>query len=188
MSVNPGWTRKRRHKILLGVFVLLGLLAGAGYAVLKPPMLTSTALVALPPATHDMATQAVIADSSPVLASSLRRIRSGVSLSTLRSRTQAKGVTSNILSVTAQGATAAAAEGAANAVATSYVAYVSDKRSAAGSVQARVLEPATSTTGPSLTGNLLLMGWIGALAGLLIGAIVAVAVSHCTQTTRAPAA
>ena len=29
MTVKPGLARKRRHKILLGVFVLLGLLAGA---------------------------------------------------------------------------------------------------------------------------------------------------------------
>ena len=74
MSVKPGWARKRRHMILLGVFVLLGLLAGAGHAVLKPPMLTSSALVVLPPSTHNVATQAVIADSDPVLASSLRSI------------------------------------------------------------------------------------------------------------------
>jgi hypothetical protein len=55
------------------------------------------------------------------------------------------------------------------------------------SVQARVLEQATSTTGPSLIGNLLLMGWIGALVGLLIGAIDALAVSRGAQTAPAPA-
>ena len=65
MSVKPGGTRKRRHKILLGVFVLLGFLAGAGYAVLKPPALTSTAVVVLPSNTHTVATQAVIAGSDP---------------------------------------------------------------------------------------------------------------------------
>lgn len=173
---------------LLGVFVLLGLLAGAGYAVLNPPMLTSAALVALPPSTRDMTTQAVIADSNPVLASALRSIHPAVPLPTLRSRTQTKSVTSNILSVTAQGKTAAEAEGAANAVATSYVAYVGNTKSAAGTVQARLLQSATSTTGPSLIGNLLLMGWIGALAGLLIGAIVAVAASRGAQTDPASAA
>jgi ABC-type lipoprotein release transport system permease subunit len=35
--------------------------------------------------------------------------------------------------------------------------------------------------------HLLLMGWIGALVGLLIGAIVALAVSRGAQTTPAPA-
>jgi hypothetical protein len=49
--------------------VLPGLVAGAGYAMLKPPMLTGTTLVVLPTTTHSMATQAVTADSDPVLAS-----------------------------------------------------------------------------------------------------------------------
>ena len=38
----------RRHKILVGVVVALGILAGGAYAELHPPMLTSTALVVLP--------------------------------------------------------------------------------------------------------------------------------------------
>ena len=38
----------RRYKVLVGVVVVLGILAGGAYAVLKPPMLTSTALVVLP--------------------------------------------------------------------------------------------------------------------------------------------
>ena len=188
MTVTPGSARRRRHNVLLGVFVLLGLLIGAGYAALKPPMLTSTALVGLPPSTRDLSTQVVIAGSNPVLAQALRSIHPAVPLPALRDRTQTKSLTSNILSVTAQGTTAAEAEGAANAVATSYVAYVSNQQSAAGTVQAHVLEPATSTTGPSRTGNVLSMAAIGALAGLLIGAIVALAAGRGTQTTRAPAA
>ena len=43
----------RRHKILVGAFILLGLLAGVGYGLFKPPMLTSSALVGLPPSTRD---------------------------------------------------------------------------------------------------------------------------------------
>ena len=167
---------------------MLGLLAGAGYAVLKPPMLTSSALVALPPSTHNVATQAVIADSDPVLVHALRSIHPAVPLPNLRHRIQAKSVTSNILAVTARGKTAAEAEGVANAVATSYVAYVSNSMSAAGTMQARVLEPAASATGPSLIGNLLLMGGIGALVGLLTGAIVALAVSRAAPMAPTPAA
>jgi membrane associated rhomboid family serine protease len=41
--------------------------------------------------------------------------------------------------------------------------------------------------GAGYAGNLLLMGWIGALAGLLIGAIVALAVSRGGRTAPAPA-
>ena len=39
----------RRHKLLMGPLVVLGILVGgAAYIVFAPPMLTSTALVALP--------------------------------------------------------------------------------------------------------------------------------------------
>ncbi len=37
----------RRHKRLMGIMVALGILAGGAYAVLKPPVVTSTALVLL---------------------------------------------------------------------------------------------------------------------------------------------
>ncbi len=37
----------RRHKLLVGIVLVLGLLAGGAYAVLNPPMVTSTALVLL---------------------------------------------------------------------------------------------------------------------------------------------
>ena len=39
----------RRHKIILGIFAALGLLAGVAFTVLRPPMLASKALVVLPP-------------------------------------------------------------------------------------------------------------------------------------------
>lgn len=188
MSVKPGWTRKRRHMTLLGLFMLLGLLVGAGYAVLRPAVLTSTALVALPSSTHDTVTQVAIADSDPVLAAALRTIHPAVPLPTLRNRIQTKSLTSSIVSVTAQGTTAAEAEGAANAVTTSYVGYVSNSKSTAGTVQAHILQPAVDATGPPLLGRLLLMGWIGALVGLLIGAIVALVVSRGAPTAPAPAA
>ena len=38
----------RRHKILVGIMVAVGLLIGGAYATLNPPMLTSTALIVLP--------------------------------------------------------------------------------------------------------------------------------------------
>ena len=38
----------RRHRILVAVAAVLGILAGGAYAKLYPPMMTSTALVVLP--------------------------------------------------------------------------------------------------------------------------------------------
>jgi capsular polysaccharide biosynthesis protein len=174
----------RRHKILVGCFVALGVLAGAGYAVLKPPMVTSEALVALPPTAKDTSTQVVIAGSNPVLASALRTIHPAMSLQTLRDRIQVKSLTPNILSVGAQGKTAAEAEGNANAVAQSYVAYVKNSKSAAGTVQAHVLALATTATKGSLVTHLLLLAVLGGLAGFLVGAIAALAMGRGDRRLR----
>ena len=174
----------RRHKILVGAFVALGILAGASYAVLKPPMVTSDALVGLPPTTKDASTQVVIAGSNPVLSAALRTIHPAVPLLTLRDRVQVKSLTPNILSISAQGKTAAEAEGAANAVANSYVAYVKTSKSAAGTVQAHVLALATTATKGSLATHLLLFGVLGALAGFLVGAIVALAINRGDRRLR----
>src|SRR6516162_8822146 len=79
----------RRHKILVGSLVALGLLAGAGYAVLKPPMFTSgDALVGLPSGTRDVSTQVVIAGSNRVLAPALHAIHPAMPLLTLRNQIQ----------------------------------------------------------------------------------------------------
>ena len=44
-----------RHKAILGVAVLVGILAGAAFGVLNPPMLTSKTLVLLPPTVKSLA-------------------------------------------------------------------------------------------------------------------------------------
>ena len=49
----------RRHRKLFGAMVALGLLIGAAYAILKPPVLTSTALVVLPQASAQTAQSGV---------------------------------------------------------------------------------------------------------------------------------
>jgi hypothetical protein len=89
----------RRHKFLVGFVVVLGILGGAAYAVLKPPMLTSTALVALQePASVQQsannnttaggtdtftATQKVVAGSYPVLLDALPHVRPAMSFDEL---------------------------------------------------------------------------------------------------------
>jgi len=168
----------RRHKILVGSFAVLGLLVGVGYAVLRPPLLTSNAIVALPPTNHDTATQAVIAASNPVLRDAAGNIRPPMSLQTLRGLVQVKSLTSNLLSISAQGKTADQASGTANAVANSYVAYVKTSKSAPGIVRAHLLQPATNASGTSLPKHMIVTGGLGLLAGLLIGVIAALARSR----------
>jgi capsular polysaccharide biosynthesis protein len=174
----------RRHKILVGSFVVLGVLAGAAYAVLRPPMVTGDALVGLPPATRDTATQVVIANSNPVLAAALHNIQPATTLQTLHNLVQVKSLTPNILQVSAQSKTAAVAESTANAVAKSYIAYVDNSKSAAGTVQAHLLAAATTTTKPSLVSRGIILGGLGALAGFLVGAIVALALNRGDRRLR----
>jgi capsular polysaccharide biosynthesis protein len=169
----------RRHKIIVGIAVMLGLLLGVAFTMLRPPMLTSKALVVLPPsASRYIGTQVVIAESDPVLAVAASRVKPPVSLTVIRDRVQVESLTTGIISIGAEGHTADEAENIANAVANSYVTYVSSRNIPGGQVQARVLERAVDATGASLPARLIITGGLGALAGLLIGAIAALAIGR----------
>jgi capsular polysaccharide biosynthesis protein len=191
----------RRHKLVVSIFAALGLLAGVGLVLYRPPMLSSEALVdvVLPPSAQaaaaaqggsaginpTLATQIVIASSIPVLDNALRTIDPSASLQTLQSRIQVTNVvSSDILSIRAAGRTAAQAEGTANAVARSYVAYVNARSAQAGQVQARVLQPAITATGPSLNNRLVVTGGLGALLGVLVGTIMVLAFYRRDQRLR----
>jgi capsular polysaccharide biosynthesis protein len=189
----------RRHKIAVGAFAALGLLAGVGWPLHSPPMLSSQALVevALSPSAQGaasqgtaninpvLATQIVIATSDSVLERVLQTADPSMSLPTLRSRLRVTSVvSSDILSISAEGKTAAQAEGTANAVASSYVAYANSRTIPRGQVEARVLEPATSAAGPSLYSRLVLTGFLGALLGALVGAVAVLAFNRSDRRLR----
>lgn len=174
----------RRHKILVVILAVVGLLAGGAYGALRPPMFASTALVVLPNSAPNVPTEVVIADSDPVLSAALPQISPSISVAQLRRDVQIKSVTSYVISVTAKGKTAAEAETRANAVANSYIAYVSPKYSAVGHVLARILEQATTATSSGRVTALLIEALIGLLIGAVIGVIVAVLISHSDRRLR----
>jgi capsular polysaccharide biosynthesis protein len=187
----------RRRKVLVGIVMILGLLAGGAYAELTPPGLASTALIALPqsPVTAApagtttgtdpfTATQEVIATSYPVLVNALPDVRPAMSLSQLRHDVQTGSPAPGILSITANGKTAADAEATANAVADNYVAYVRSPKSPVGHVAAQSLESATSASGPSPIKRTVIFALLGVLAGALIGAIAALAVGRSDRRLR----
>jgi capsular polysaccharide biosynthesis protein len=175
----------RRHKAIVVAASVLGLLIGLGFTLLNPPLPTANALVLLPPsASRYIRTQVVIAASDPVLAGAVRQVTPPASLQTLRNNVKSSRLTSNIVSITASGNTAAQAESIANAVAESYIDYVGRKNSAVGKVQAEVLSVATHATLGSLRIRLLITGVIGMLLGALIGAIIAVAVGRNRRLLR----
>ena len=167
----------RRHKIFVAASAVLGIGAGLGYAVLAPPMLTSTASVVLPYTVHDISTQVLIATSDSVLGRALRTLDSNESPSTLRSTIQVKNVTTNIISVSAPGKTATQAERMADAVANSYVAFINSPSRPGPPVQARILTSAKAegASGPSKVKHWVIYGGLGALAGLLLGSTVLLA-------------
>lgn len=186
LDLRRSWQIVWRHKIVVSILTVLGLLAGIGYAMLRPPMLTSDALVELAPSeSHEVPTQVVIATSNPVLLRALPKIKPAVPMTTLQNAVRVKSLTPNIISIGAQGKTATQAEDIANAVADGYLSYVSAKHSARTvRVQAWSLQSATSATGTSLSTRLLVNGLIGALIGALIGTIGVLAFNRRDRRLR----
>ena len=189
----------RRHKVLVGIIVALGMFIGGAYATLNPPMLTSTALIVLPQAEASTqpsnssgqnaissytATQLVIAGSNQVLAAALPNVKPAMSLDKLRGDIQVTSVTSYIILVSAKGKSAADAEATANAVAQSYVNYVNSSGSPIKHVSARILQPATIATGTGPVKALVVTGLVGALAGALIGIILSLSIGRKDRRLR----
>ena len=179
-SVRIVW----RHKVLVSLVSLLGLLLGGSLAVLHPPMVTSRAVVVLPHSTASMATQVVIAGSDPVLSRALPRISPVTSLAALRSEVQVRSLTSFLLAISAKGRTAAQAEGTANAVAQSYVSYIASASSPVGRTSASVLEPARGATGTGRILQLVIYAVLGTVVGLLLGIVAAMVVSRADRRLR----
>jgi len=175
----------RRHKFTVGIAAALGLAAGVAFAVLRPPMLTSQAQVILPPAAaRYIGTQAVIAKSDPVLLGAMHQLHPPLPLTTLDRRVQARSLTPRIITINAQGTSVAQAVATANAVANSYVSYISSTSIPGGRVVARMLQKATGAAGTSLAKRLLITGGLGLLVGALIGAIVALAIGRKDRRLR----
>ena len=194
----------RRHRTLVVIMAVLGLLAGAAYAALHPPMYTGTALVVLPEdaqsaqsaqsvqdgsatgsSTVDAYTsvQVVVAGSDPVLSDALQNINRPISVTKLRGEVKVTSTTSGVISISATGTSPAKADATANAVADSYAAYVGEKNSPAYAV-ARVLQRATNATGSSLLIALISTALIGALVGALLGIIVSLLISRKDRRLR----
>jgi capsular polysaccharide biosynthesis protein len=174
----------RQNWITVVLIVMLGFLAGAGYVTINPPMYVSSAIVVLPSSTRNMTTQALIAGSNPILATAGVSLHPAESVENLSKRVQVTTPISAVLLISAQGETAAQAVETANAVADSYVAYVSAASNPAGPVPARVLHQATSASRTWLVIPLLVTGGIGALAGALAGAVGVLAVKRGDERLR----
>src|SRR5262249_40902681 len=147
----------RRHWLVVTAVAAAGLVAGGAYTVLRPPVLTSTALVSVvapqsASSGHSSGSSGHGSSSSsgpadplvwvakgyPVLTLALPQIQPRVSMQTLQSELQVKSLTPDIISIRAEGRTAAQARDTANAVATSFVEYMASPQSQFGSTRAVV--------------------------------------------------
>lgn len=167
-----------RRKTLIAIVAAIGLLAGATYTALNPPKLSSTVYIALPSASVNMSTQSLIATSEPVLSAALRSGGAATTVQQLQKKVKARSPAAHILSITAEGTTAAQAENIASAVASSYIAFATSSANPIGKVQARLLEPATTPSPVSLPFYLIVTAGIGAIAGVVVGIIISVAVGR----------
>jgi hypothetical protein len=172
----------RRYRTLIGLMAALGVLAGAVFAVLNPPVFTSQATVILP--ASDCPAGAIC--GGPMFAPDRSAYLGATLLQTLPSGVQVKPIAANGLWVSATAGTAARAEAAANAAAQSYYAYAQSLNYPGEQVGAQ-LEPATSATGTSPLIRLRIDLLLGALFGALLGVIAALGGSGATiDTLTAP--
>jgi capsular polysaccharide biosynthesis protein len=175
----------RRHKIVVSIAALLGLAGGVALVALSPSTLTSSAEVVLPTtAARYVTTQIVIAGSDPVLTGAIPKLDQPTSLQALQSSVQVRSLSPTIISISAQGKTAVQAEDTANAVANSYVGYLSSAKNPGLRLQARVFQPAVNATGPSQHQRMAIYGLLGALLGALIGAIAVLAIRRNPKHLR----
>jgi capsular polysaccharide biosynthesis protein len=173
----------RRYRIIVVAVAVLGLAVGVGYTFVKPPTLTSQALVWLP-TTKNVQTSVLIADSTSVLEGAALTLQPHVPLATMRKQVKVGNLTANILSISASGSTADGAEDMANAVATSYLTYISQPNSPGGRMFGKMAQSATTATGTTLPVRLGLLGGLGLLAGFLAGILIALGISRGDRRLR----
>ena len=170
----------RRHKKIVGFAVVLGFVGGAAFTMVRPPLYSSKALVELPGEQY-IQTQVVVAISDSVLDGAMPNIHPAVPLATLRREVAATSLTTEIVQITAHGTSAGQAEDIANAVADSYVSFLSSPAAPGGKVVGHVLDSASTATRTALSTRLLLYGGIGALLCGLIASIIAVSIDRADR-------
>jgi hypothetical protein len=176
MSLRRAFELIRRNKAVVGGAVGLGLVIGAAVGSINPPQLSSSALVVLPNTKIPSETMVLLATSDPVLSSARPNIDPApAGIVTLRQEVSAASSSQNIISINAKGGTASTAESAADAVANSFVGFLHSSQSPIGQVNAHVLQPATTASGPNPLVHRLVYGLVGAIIGLIVGLIAAIA-------------
>jgi len=132
IDLQSGMAMLRRRKRVLAIAALTGLAAGTAFVFLQPPLLSSTTLVLLPtPAlaessTSDVDTQIHIALSATVLGRAGQKVTPALSASSAEKMVDISAPTSQLIQIKATSIKATEAQTLSQAVADSYVGYVSN--------------------------------------------------------------
>jgi capsular polysaccharide biosynthesis protein len=122
----------RRGRLVLAIAAVLGLVAGVTYVIVTPPPLTSTTLVLLPtPAlaassSSDIDTQVRIASSATILRQAGQAVLPALSRRQVEKMIKVSAPTNQIVQIDATSIKAVEAQTLSQAVAESYVTYVSN--------------------------------------------------------------
>lgn len=161
-----------RHKIVVGTLIALGLVGNGVYAMAQQEVYTSIALVVVGPSV-DLSTEAVVVTSYPVLGDALRTAGLGGSVEALRPRVNAGEAAGQTLFISAQGSTAASAEHTADAVARSYIHYVTSVKNPP---LADLLQRASPAAAKPRVTRVLQAAGIGGLIAALVALIASLAI------------
>jgi len=189
LDVKKSWQAIRRHRLLVVIGAVVGLLLGVAFAFVRPPMYSAAALVVLPPPTvvaggstagsQSIDTQRYIAESGPVLHSAGQNLEPPLSTEVVRERVKASAVTDDVIRIEAKGTSARQAVKLANSVAQVYLVFVTTDKQLPGDLGkrtgARLLEGAAEAHGGSKLLHAATYGGLGVLLGAIAGAIIVLA-------------
>ncbi|MQA03037.1 MAG: hypothetical protein GEV07_10035 [Streptosporangiales bacterium] len=198
LDLSRSWAALRRKRKLIVLLALLGLCCGLVLAAVFPAMPTGKALVVLAPPEpgkdgvapeRDIQTQVLVANSTPILDSAGRQVQPPLRSTVVKKRVRVTAVTQEILEIEAAGTSPKQARQLANAVAGAYVGYVTESRhslpkGSAQRVDARILEPATTTTGGNVFIHLAIYGAVGAAAVTLLMVITVLVAARGDRRLR----
>jgi hypothetical protein len=157
-----------RFKILIGFLAGLGLIAGAVFGALNPPASSSEAMLVF---AAPSCPQGAICGGPMFSPGYVEAQLAG----TLPAGVQIRVVKGNVLSVTVTGQTAAVGQALANAAANAYIADTVSLSYLGDHPSAKLTQSATTASAPISPKRLFDDALLGAVCGLLVGVIAALA-------------
>ncbi|WP_406832179.1 hypothetical protein ABEG17_04960 [Pedococcus sp. KACC 23699] len=153
IDLRSAWAIVRRRAGVLVLAGAVGAAAGGAAVYVRPPAFSSTSLVLLPPppqgssgvGAHSIDTQVQIASSEAVLGPAGRALRPRLTAPEVGVRVDVEPKTSDVLQMTATGATAQEAQALAEAVATAEVDYLKAAASTLGEEARKALADRATT-------------------------------------------